>query len=74
MENGDILNVELNSVQGMDTEFVLIDAFGKTIRSWNMYQTESVTQLNISSIPNGVYFLSLSTPDGKETVKVALAR
>ncbi len=65
----DVLNVELGMLNG-NTTLSIMDVLGNTIYH-SIFTTQHHT-INLSSFPDGVYYLSLKTTDGITTKKVIL--
>jgi hypothetical protein len=56
----DFIQIELINAINDKSELILIDIFGKVIQKVSLLSTKSSLKMDISSLPKGVYFLSLS--------------
>ena len=67
----DILNIELNLDKTSSVQFRLFDAIGKTvITSSNQISDNQITQLNLSQLPSGIYFLQIQIDENVISKKV----
>ncbi len=68
----DIVSISINEIPKDGLRFHLTDMFGRMIVKGDI--TQNVTQLSISEIPPGSYFVSLIHPHGIKTKKLIIIR
>lgn len=70
----DILNIRLNQENHIEkAEIVLIDANGRTVKSYKLYDTVQSIQISISDYPKGMYLVQvISNKEIVETQKVII--
>ena len=68
----DRINVEINSESKQTYNYSLSDLTGRIIKKglWNSDSPNARFTLNISDVMQGMYFLTLSTPEGKSAFRV----
>lgn len=66
------LNIEMNSVQNDVIQYTLTDATGKIWESsfWNVNSGSSTQKVDLSQLPNGLYFVSVLGSNIKQTNKI----
>ena len=69
--NQDLLNIKIQVNEVQDIQLQLVDATGKT---WKYQQMDimngNTQQLDMSSLPSGIYFLSVKTNTDKKVIKI----
>ncbi|MDD2576678.1 MAG: T9SS type A sorting domain-containing protein, partial [Bacteroidales bacterium] len=64
----DILNIETETNDFSQTK--LIDQNGRIVMTWDKLPNN----INVSSLPQGNYYLQINTPQGKVNKKIIIAR
>ena len=62
------VNVELTTMQ--DFQIMLTDVLGRQIQLQNFNASEITQSIDLSNMPNGIYFLTVQTAEGRMTEKV----
>jgi len=65
------INISVDFESARDVEYILTDAAGRVLNTFNSTQVTTETQtINIEEFPAGVYFLTAHTDQGKVTQRV----
>ncbi|MBX3165749.1 MAG: T9SS type A sorting domain-containing protein, partial [Bacteroidetes bacterium] len=69
----EIINVELGMINE-ETEIKIIDVLGKEMMNEKLKIENAIIQINVSELPNGIYFVQIKTDKGIGARKIVVQR